>query len=157
MCSRTVKYCRITTVRLRYCIYDRRLFSQDPEVVMAPLPISHRPLSIDSRDTSMSNSSRGGASGGAASIGTAGGQSGNGAAASATGASNSQQTLDSSADSASGFSLPMRGCASAGAASAASAAAALGRTAVRSALRPLQPHLHKWVSSSESASHDRFI
>ncbi len=37
--------------RLGYCM-------QDPEVVMAPLPMFHRPLSIDnSRDTSLSNSS----------------------------------------------------------------------------------------------------
>ena len=43
---------------------------------MAPLPMSHRPLSIDSRDNSMSTSSRG--------------------------------AVDSSADSGSGFSLPMR-------------------------------------------------
>ncbi|CAB4065600.1 ALK [Lepeophtheirus salmonis] len=34
--------------RLGYCM-------QDPEVVMAPLPMFHRPLSFDSRDTSMSS------------------------------------------------------------------------------------------------------
>ena len=36
--------------RLGYCL-------QDPEVVMAPLPVFHRPLSMDSRDTSLTNSS----------------------------------------------------------------------------------------------------
>ncbi len=66
-------------------------FFQDPEVVMAPLPVSHRPLSMDSRDTSMSNSSRGGGGGG-----TSGGGGGGGGGA------------GSSAESGSGFSLPLR-------------------------------------------------
>ncbi len=63
---------------------------------MAPLPISHRPLS-DSRDTSMSNSSsRGGGAGGSG----GGGSGGTGGVA--------RGGPDSSADSASAFSLPMR-------------------------------------------------
>ncbi len=60
---------------------------------MAPLPISHRPLSMDSRDTSMSNSSsRGGNM-----------NSGNNSGNNSTGAG-----AGNSADSASGYSLPMR-------------------------------------------------
>lgn len=51
---------------------------------MAPLPISHRPLSIDSRDTSMSSNSRG----------------------SRTAACNA----DSNGSADSGFNLPMRNC-----------------------------------------------
>ena len=45
---------RFTLLKVHYFYYP-----QDPEVVMAPLPMFHRPLSMDSRDTSISGGSSG--------------------------------------------------------------------------------------------------
>ena len=64
-----------------FMMINKNIDFQDPEVVMAPLPVFHRPMTSleNSRETSLSSGRGGGA------------------------------TTGSSADSASGFSLPMRG------------------------------------------------
>jgi len=79
--------------------------TQDPEVVMAPLPVSsHRPLSMDSRETSMSSGSRGNTSGGNVSTGAVGQNGKDG-----KDAKDGKDGKDpASADSVSGYSLPLR-------------------------------------------------